>query len=268
MSKEWLWWLGEFGLAAIVAVVAGFVTKDVPISILYGLFVGTVFFVLRQQTRIASQHERQVSEMEDKALNLPTTIRHREDIDPFLKQLVRSSRDETLRLSKEVETGEVTLKTRPLSLIAMDCIKQARPGDKLITLNYGGIWGTERGDVYRQASFDVADKGVDFTRVFVESTSATPEQKKHLREEMDRQKDHLHVRFIKESRLPPEMRTNCVIVLNRYAFYATIKTWVPRGTVVGRSMEGEELKLFARRDEVEKATELAETVLKLSEEYK
>ena len=46
MSKEWLWWLGEFGLAAVVAVVAGFVTKDVPISILYGLFVGTVFFVL------------------------------------------------------------------------------------------------------------------------------------------------------------------------------------------------------------------------------
>jgi hypothetical protein len=41
MSNEWRWWLGEFGLAATVAVVAGFVTRDVPISILYGLFVGT-----------------------------------------------------------------------------------------------------------------------------------------------------------------------------------------------------------------------------------
>ncbi len=154
MSKEWLWWLGEFGLAGIVAVVAGFVIRDIPISILYGLFVGTVFFVLREHRRVASQLNRDVAELEDKALNLPTALTYREDIDPFLKQLVRSSRDETLRLAKEVETGEVTLKTRPLSLIALDCIKQANPGDKVVTLNYGGIWGDERGDVYRQASLD------------------------------------------------------------------------------------------------------------------
>ncbi len=150
----------------------------------------------------------------------------------------------------------------------MDCIKQARPGDKVVTLNYGGIWGGERGDVYRQASFDLAEKGVDITRIFVESTSATPEQKKHLREEMDRQKDHLHVRFIKESKLPPEARTNCVIVLNKYAFYAHIPSWMPRGTTTGRTIQGDALTISYRRYEVEKATELAEIVLKLSEEYK
>jgi len=268
MSKEWLWWLGEFGFAAVVAIVAGFVTRDIPISILYGLFVGTVFFVLREHRRVASQLNRDVAELEDKALNLPTTLRHREDIDPFLKQLVRSSRNETLRLAKEIETGEVTLKASPIALIAMDCIKQAKPGDKVVTLNYGGIWGGERGDVYRQASFDLTDKGVDITRVFVESTSATPEQKKHLREEVDRQKGHLHVRFIKESRLPAEARTNCVIILNKYAFYANIRTWMLRGTAIGRPAQSDELRLFTRRDEVEKATELAETILKLSEEYK
>lgn len=266
MSKEWLWWLGEFGLAGVVAVVAGFLTRDLPISILYGLFVGTVFFVLREHKRVVSQHERQVSEMEDKALNLPTTLRHREDVDPFLKEVVRSSRDETLRLSKEAETGQVTLKARPIGRIALDCIKQARPGDKVVTINYGVIWGAERGDAYRQANFDLADKGVDITRVFVESTSATPEQKKQLIHEMDRQKEHLHVRFIKESRLPPEARTNCVIILDRYAFYGNFR--MPRGIAVGRSLQVDELRLFARRDHVKKATELAETVIKLSEEYK
>ena len=75
MGKEWLWWLGEFGLAAIVAVVAGFITGDVPISILYGLFVGTVFFALRTHSRIASQQERQASELEDKVLNLPVNFK-------------------------------------------------------------------------------------------------------------------------------------------------------------------------------------------------
>jgi len=223
MSKEWLWWLAEFGLAVVVAVVSGFVTKDVPISILYGLFVGTVFFVIRQQTRIVSQLEQQVFEMEDKALNLPTTLRNREDIDPFLKQVVLSSREETLRLSKEVEKGEVTLKASPIALIALNCIKLARPGEKVVASNYGTIWGSERGDVYRQTSFDLAEKGVDITRVFVESTAATPEQKERLKEEMDRQKKHLKVRFIKESRLPPEARTNFVIILNRYAFYGYFK---------------------------------------------
>jgi len=70
MGREWLWWLGEFGLAATVAIVAGFVTGDVPISILYGLFVGTVFFVLREHRRVVSQHERLVNEMEDRAMTI------------------------------------------------------------------------------------------------------------------------------------------------------------------------------------------------------
>ena len=63
MSREWLWWISEFGLVVVVAVVAGFVTKDVPISILYGLFVGTVFFVLREHRRVVAHQERQVSEI-------------------------------------------------------------------------------------------------------------------------------------------------------------------------------------------------------------
>ena len=67
MSKEWLWWLAEFGLAAVVAVVAGIVTKDIPSSILYGLFVGTVFFVLHQNSRVASQFHKEVTELVEKA---------------------------------------------------------------------------------------------------------------------------------------------------------------------------------------------------------
>ena len=102
MGKEWLWWLGEFGLAATVAVVAGFVTRDVPISILYGLFVGTGFFVLREHRRVVAQHERQVMEMEDKALNLPVTLRYKKEVDPYLRQLTESARDEAIRLAKEV----------------------------------------------------------------------------------------------------------------------------------------------------------------------
>ena len=98
MNKEWLWWLGEFGLATVVALISGLVTKDIPVSVLYGLFVGTVFFVLREHRRVGSQFERHVAEMEDKALNLPTTLSQKEDVDPYLKQIFNSERNQLLRM--------------------------------------------------------------------------------------------------------------------------------------------------------------------------
>lgn len=57
MSKEWQCWLAEFRLAAGVTLVSGFITKDVPISVLYGLFAGTVFFVFRELRRVVSQFD-------------------------------------------------------------------------------------------------------------------------------------------------------------------------------------------------------------------
>jgi len=266
MNKEWLWWLGEFGLAAVVAVVAGFVTKDVPISILYGLFVGTVFFVLRQHSRVTSRFDRQVNEWEDKAMNFPVALSHREDIDPYLMKFARSTRDEAVRLAKEAANGELILKAGTLFNLAADFIKVARPGDKVVGIDYGHFWDTPQGEMYRQTNFDLADKGVDITRVFVESTSATPEEKKHLREEMDRQKEHLKVRWIKESRLPPDVKVDGVIIYDRYTGYVNFVKL--RGISRGRITEVDELRICARRDELEKAKEMAETAIRLSEEYK
>jgi hypothetical protein len=266
MSKEWLWWLGEFGLAAVVAVVAGFVTKDIPISILYGLFVGTVFFVLRQQTRIASQHERQVSEMEDKALNLPVTLMHLEDVDPYLKKLARSARDEALRLAKEAMDGQVVFRSRPIMHMGWDLIKLARPGDRVFATNYGVVFDTPQGEMYRQINFDLADKGVHITRVFIEGITAKPEEKKRLKQEMDRQKEgHINVRFVNESRLPPEVRKHMLMLYDRYVAYMI---FAKPGGDTRHHLIMDEFRIYTRRDELEKAKESAETVLKLSEEYK
>ena len=264
MSKEWLWWLGEFGLAAVVAVVAGFVTKDVPISILYGLFVGTVFFVLRQQTRITSQHERQVSEMEDKAMNFPVTLSHRGDIDPFLRRIVQFEKDELLRLAKEAEDGKLTVKARIIARFLPDYYKLARPGDKCLATNAWVGWGTPQWDVIRQVNFDMADKGVDMTRVFIEPTGATTEDKKRLKQEMDRQKEKIKVRFIKESRVPEGAKANSFLIYDRYFAYATYSK--TPGTTIKQVVE--ESTFCTRRDELENAREMAETLIKLSEEYK
>jgi len=264
MGKEWLWWLGEFGLVAVVAVVAGFVTKDVPISILYGLFVGTVFFILREHKRVGSQFERHVAELEDKALDMPATLRYKQDIDPYLQQLVRTYKDETYRLAKEAAEGEVLLKARALPNIAMELIKLARPGDELFATNYGVMFDTPQGNAARQLCFDQSARGVHITRVFIEGINAKPEEKKHLREEMDRQKEHLNIRFVKESRLPPEARRNILMMYDRYVAYGTYVKLV--GT--GRGQLADEIRINTRRDDVEKAQELAETIIRLSEEYK
>ncbi len=264
MSKEWLWWLGEFGLAAVVAVVAGFVTGDVPIAILYGLFVGTVFFVLREHRRVASQLRQGVSDIKDEALNLPITPRHLENVDPYLKYIIDLERNEFLRLAREIIDGEITIKTRTTGQLIIDYWKLSRPGDKIIATNSGTGWGTPAWDIHRQLNFDLAKQGADITRIFIEPTMATPDDKKRLREEMDRQKEHIKVRFIKEAKLPPGAMLNSSLIGDRYYGYIIVSK--PTGS--GLRQAPDEFKVFTRRDKLEKAKETMETLIKLSEEYK
>jgi len=263
MTKEWLWWLGEFGLAATVAVVAGFVTRDVPISILYGLFVGTVFFVLRQNSRVASQFHREVTDLEDKALNLPMTMGKLEYADPILKRFAHSARDEAIRYIKGAVDGEISINYHPPIQVTIDVFKQAKPGDKVFSTNYWSGFDTFT-DIWRQTSFDLAANGIEVTRVFVEGTAFTPEEKKRQREEMDRQKDHINVRFVKESLLPSEARIPFLLIYERIFGLAPLTKLTGRDKGVIYT----NFRLYTRRDEVEKGMALAETILKLSEEYK
>jgi hypothetical protein len=264
MGKEWLWWLGEFGLAATVAVVAGFVTRDVPISILYGLFVGTVFFALRELRRVISQFSGEVANIEDKALNLPVTLSKLADADPYLKHLAHSAKDEALRFVKGAVDGEIVMKVRHMIQISIELIKQAQPGDRVLATNYWASYYYPQTDIWRQTCFDAAAKGVDFTRVFIEGVSFTHEEKKRQREEMDRQKDHLNVRCVKESLLPPEARRNFILIFDRIFGYAAMT----RLGSVNKGISFEDIRLYTRHEELEEAKELAETIIKLSEEYK
>lgn len=264
MSKEWLWWIGEFGLAATVAVVAGFVTGDVPLSILYGLFVGTVFFALRTHSRIASQQERQVNEMEDKALNLPTTFSHLENIDPYMKHTLDSERKELIRLAKEVNDGQIAVRSRPTVQLMLDFHKLIRPGDRVIATNSGANLGTPHWEILRQSDFEMADKGVDVTRIFIEPTDATPEDKKLIRREMDVEKEHLKVRFTKESMVPPGTMRNSCLIVDRY--YGDVSALKASGSKLRQIVD--EITVFTRHDELEKAKDTMETLIKLSEEYK
>lgn len=263
MSKEWLWWLGEFGLVAVVAVVAGFVTRDVPISILYGLFLGTVLFVLREHKRVVSQHERQIAEMKNEALNLPPTFTHLEIIDPHMKRLIERERNELLRIAKEVSEGKFLLRSRPVWQIVNDFHKLARPGDRLIATNTGTASKiVPNWDIVTQTDFELADSGVDFTRIFIEPTNATPELKKHLKKIMDYHKEHMKVRFIKEPKLPSGINQNALLMVGKYF-----------GTVIFGAGSNpkhivEEVHIISNRDELEKIEETMELVLKLSEEYK
>jgi len=259
MSKEWLWWLGEFGLAATVAVVAGFITGDIPISILYGLFVGTVFFALREHRSVVAQQKQQVAEMEDKVLSLPVTLSKLGEASPFMKRLAHSVRDEAIRYIKGAVDGEIIVNARSVMQIGIEIYKQAKPGEKIFSTNYWSGYSIPQSDIYRRTMFELAASGVDVTRVFIEGDTFTEEEKERQREEMERQKDHLHVRFVKEYQLPPEARRNILMILDRIVGYASSAS---KGILL------DEFRLITRREELDKAKELAETIIKLSEEYK
>jgi len=167
-------------------------------------------------------------------------------------------------LAKEAADGEIVLRARHIAQVVADFHKLARPGDRIVATNSGVGWGTPQWDIIRQMNFELADKGVDFTRIFIEPTAATPEDKKRLKQEMDRQKERLKVRFVKESRLPPEMIKNMALIVDRYFGCGTYSKAVGSGL---RQIV-DELRIYTRRDELEKAKEMAEAVIRLSEEYK
>ena len=202
--------------------------------------------------------------MEDKAMNFPVTLSNRGDMDPFLKKIVHSEKDELLRLAKEAEDGKLTVKARIIARFLPEYFKLAKPGDRVLGINAWVGWGTPQWDVIRQIQFEMADKGVDFTRIFIEPAAATTEDKKHIRQEMDRQKEKFKVRFIKESRVPDGTKMNSFFIYDKYFAYATYSK--TPGTSIRHVVE--ETTFCTRRDELEKAKEMAENLIKLSEEYK
>jgi hypothetical protein len=226
--------------------------------------VGTVFFVLREHRRVVIQHEQLVSQMEDKAMNFPLALSHRGDIDPFLRRIVQFEKEELLRLAKEAEDGKLTVKARIIARFLPDFFNIARPGDKLVATNAWVGWGTPQWDVIRQVNFDLADKGVDFTRIFIEPAGATSEEKKHLKQEMDRQKEKIKVRFIKESQVPQDAKINSILIYDRCFGYGTYSK--TPGTSIRQVIE--ESTFCTSRNELEKAKEMAESLIRLSEEYK
>ena len=264
MSKEWLWWLGEFGLAAVVAVVAGFVTRDVPISILYGLFAGTVFFILREHKRVSARLEQHVDELEDKTLNLPTTASHLEGIEPYFKQIIRSERNDLLRMAREATSDEIIVHSRPVSKILFDWWRMVRPGDRVIAVNTGVGWGTPQHDILRQLNFDLVDKGAEITRIFIEPTNATDEDRKRIKEEMEKQKGRIKVRYVKESQVPPDAVNNTGLIVDKICGITTYTK--PAGSEFKQILDA--VHFCTRRDELERAKEMADTLIKLSEEYK
>ncbi len=166
-------------------------------------------------------------------------------------------------MAKEIAEGEICLRSRPAWQIINDFHKLAKPGDRIIATNAGGSWGIPLWDLVVQTDCELADSGVDFTRIFIEPTNASPDYKKHLKQEMDRHKEgQINVRFIKESRLPPGVIQNGMLIVDKYCGYAV------KGTGSGPKQTVEEVRLFTRHDEVEKWKEMMETVLKLSEGYK
>jgi len=167
-------------------------------------------------------------------------------------------------LAKEAEDGKLTVKARILARFLPEYFKLVRPGDKVVATNAWVGWGTPQWDVIRQVNFDLADKGVDMTRIFIEPAGATPEDKKHLKQEMDRQKEKIKIRFIKESRVPPDVKVNSILVYDRYFAYGTYSK--TPGTSIKHVLE--DTTFCTRRDELEKAQEMAEALIKLSEEYR
>jgi hypothetical protein len=208
---------------------------------------------------VITQQKRQASELEDKVLNLPVTLSKLDEASPYLKRLAHSAREEAIQYIRGAVDGEIVVKARSVIQSGIDIYRQAKPGDKMFTTNYWSGYPTPQSDVYRRTLIDLATSGVEVTRVFIEGDTFTDEEKERQKEEMERLKDHIHVRFIKESLLPPEARKNMALIVDRIYGYASSTS---------KGILFDYVRWNTRREELDKAKELADTIIRLSEEYK
>ena len=232
MSKEWLWWLGEFGLAAVVAVVAGIVTKDVPISILYGLFVGTVFFTTREHIRVVSKHERQIVDMENKLLGV-SQLNYLENYPSFFQKIVTREKKDLQDLAEDIAKGEINLTAHTLSEYIEDFSRLPKRGDKVFAVSDGAGWGLRHWDRVRENNKKLwEEKKVRVTRIFIWSNKPTPEEVKLLNKEIEEQKKaEIIVRNIYARELPPrcDLTHNFNLIVGKYLGMAWFGELGPTG---------------------------------------
>lgn len=256
---RWLYGLIATGAAAIVGGISYRVAQTVQLTVVYSLLTWVIAFALGETTRVSSRLEKKVAEWELKVLNLQYLMPYLDRADPYVRDQVRALLDALHDLVRTATKGEMVLKPHSAQRDCIDLLKRVQSENVFATsyIDPKSFWCTPEGALYRQQCFNLVQRGIEITRVFIEPTRADDGQKQCIKDEILKQKTNgVRVRRVLESALPEGCRKDFILIPDKYVGYLG----------VGKADVVEQLTVCFSKKELNKAKQLAEEILTFSVE--
>ena len=223
---RWLHFLIPTMSSAIIGVVSYALTESVPLTVVYGLLAGVIAFTLTETTSICAKLEKKINEWELKVLNLQHLMPYLQQANPYVREQVESSLRELRKIVETAIQGEVVLKeVHSIQRDYINLLDRVQSGDVFAAsyVNPALFWCTPEGDLYRQKCFELVQRGVKVTRVFIRPAGADNEEWQCTEHEIAKQKANgVRVKVVLESSLPPECKQDFLLIRGEYVAYLVI----------------------------------------------
>lgn len=256
-------WLHVFIPIASAAAITGIsygLTESIPLTVIYGVLAGVVAYAITETTSMCSKLEKKINEWELKVLNLQHFMPYLEQTNPYVRDQVDSSLRKLRELVEVAIKGEVVLRAHSIQRDAINLLDRVQSGDVFATsyVNLKLFWHTYEGDLYGQKCFELVQRGVKVTRVFIRPAQADDEEWQCTEDEIAKQKANgVRVKVVLESSLQPECRQDFLLIPDEYVAYLDIGA---RGDVI------KQLRVCFSEEELKTAKELAREIEKFSTE--
>jgi len=234
------YYIGEVLTGIFVGLLAHWANLDLPISALLGFMSGALFFLLRGYFLILSQASTLVnlaSRGMDTALQeslrcIETLARTRVKQltrDSFLRDELSSAVKRFSSLIEQVCQGKMVFESEAIQRPLVRLLQRTQKGDKIFAtslIKTAMFWRNPQGDRYRQVNFEVANRGVNITRVFIERAGADKKEREWINEEIKKQMGHANItlKSVNARDLTEIARRDMLLVEGKYVVYLDIGT--------------------------------------------
>ena len=258
---KWLHVLIPIASAAVISVVSYELTESIPLTVIYSTLSGIISYAIIETKAMCSELEKKINEWEVKVLNLQHLMPYLQQTHPYVREQIESSLRRLRKLVDDVALKEeVILKAHSIPRDVTYLLDRVKSGDVFATsyVKPALFWDTPEGDLYGQKCFELVQRGVKFTRVFIKPARVDEEEWQCTMDEITKQKANgVRVRIVLESSLPPDSKQDFLLISDEYVAYLHIGA---RGDVL------EQLRVCFSKDELKTAKEMAQEIEKLSTE--
>ena len=259
---KWLHILIPIASAGVITAVSYTLTDSIPLTVLYGTLSGIISYTITETKSMCSKLENKINEWEVKVLNLQHIMPYIEQTHPYVRDQIESSLRNLRKLADDVAVkNEVVLQAHSIQRDITHLLDQVKSGDVFASsyLKPSLFWDTPEGDLYGQKCFELVQRGVKFTRIFIKPARVDDEEWQGTVREIERQRANgVRVKIALESSLPPDSRKDFLLIPDEYVSYAHMGA---RGDLL------EQVRVCFSEEELKTAKGMAQEIERFSTEF-